>query len=444
MRAPDRKWQGAAAHAFRILVVMLFVWMFTGTSLSASENASGVSTPIAATDTPSEYHLAPGDHVAIVIFNEPQLSGDFIVNDAGQLLMPLVGAVAIGGLTQAEAQKLIQDRLADGILVQPMVSLRVTEYRPISIFGNVKKPGSYPFHFGRTVRAVIAEAGGEGRLSELPSAAMSEYILADERVRLLETRRLGLLVRKLRLVAQKDEAPQFMMPQLIGYGANSSKVGLYYAVENEMFSSEMEAHRHQLQLLQQQKPRLGAEMTALTKQLANEQRRRDFVESRVTELNDYKSRGLVRTYVLNEQQREEARAGADVARLEAEIAGLQRQMGDLDIRLEEAGAAFRRQVMTGLQETLQTLREVEVTLQTSRELRDYRAEDAGIRDEDDSRTIIIMSRTTQQGPNTFTATYDTIVEPGDVIEVKRKIIQSMDRRDVPDAVSLPRNEASLP
>ena len=160
--------------------------------------------------------MAPGDRVAIVVFNEPQLSGDFIVNDAGKLMMPLVGAVTIGGLTQAEAQQLIQNRLADGILVQPTVSLRITEYRPISIFGSVKKPGSYKFRFGQTVRAVIAGAGGEGRLSELPSAAMSEYILADERVRLLETRRIGLLVRKLRLVAQQNEA-EFMVPQLIGY-----------------------------------------------------------------------------------------------------------------------------------------------------------------------------------------------------------------------------------
>ena len=49
----------------------------------------------------------------------------------------------------------------------------------------------------------------------------------------------------------------------------------------------------------------------------------------------------------------------------------------------------------------------------------------------------MISRTTQQGANTFRATYDTIVEPGDVIEVKRKI---------PEATGRPvlSNEASLP
>ena len=184
MQAPNRNWQGAAAQACRILMVMLVAWMYAAAGVEATEKPSDTPAP----KSSGEYRMTQGDYVALVVFNEPQLSGDFIVDDAGQILMPLLGAVRIGGLTQAEAQKLIQDRLADGILVQPTVSLRIKEYRAVSIFGNVKKPGSYPFHFGQTVRAVIAIAGGEGRLSELPNAAMSEYILADERVRLLEAR----------------------------------------------------------------------------------------------------------------------------------------------------------------------------------------------------------------------------------------------------------------
>jgi polysaccharide biosynthesis/export protein len=435
MQAPNRNWQGAAAHACRILMVMLAAWMSAAANVHATENPSN------APKSAGEYRMTPGDHVAVVIYNEPQLSGDFIVDDGGKLLMPLLGAVPIGGLTQAEAQKLIQDRLADGVLVQPTVSLRIKEYRPVSIFGYVKKPGSYRFYFGQTVRAVIASAGGEGRLSELPSASMSEYILADERVRLLETRRLGLLVRKLRLVAEQNASSDFMMPQLIGFETDSFKVGMYYAAEyyaaeNEVFSSEMEAHRHQLDLLQQQQPRLEAEMTALTKQLANEQRRANIIQSRVAELDDYKSKGLVRTFVLNEQQREEAHAGAEVARLEADIAGLQRQKGDLDIRIEEAKAAFKRQVMNGLEEALQNLREIEVTLETSRELRDYRAEEAGIRGQDASKNTIMISRTGQQGPATFKASYDTVVEPGDVIEVKHKVPQATGRPAMSDEASL--------
>ena len=70
----------------------------------------------------------------------------------------LAGPVSLSGLTLAEAQKLIQDRFADGVLVQPAVSVRITDYRPIFVTGNVRKPGSYRFIFGQSVKA--ADRGG--------------------------------------------------------------------------------------------------------------------------------------------------------------------------------------------------------------------------------------------------------------------------------------------
>jgi polysaccharide biosynthesis/export protein len=440
-----RRWQGAVTRACAIFIVMLAAAIALCGRGEASEDfpeAKAGATATASTqtnqrDTSGDYRLTPGDHVKLLVFDEAQLSGDFVVNGSGELLLPLAGAIDVGGLTLAEAQERIQERLADGILVQPTVSLRITEYRPIFIFGNVKKPGSYSFQFGQSVRAAIASAGGQGRLSDHPSAAMSQYIMAEERVRLLETRRLGLLVRKLRLAAEQNDAASFNVPQLIGYGTNSDQIGLFYSAENDVFVSDMDLHRGQLELLERQRPRFEAEMKAVAKQLANERRRVSFVQNRVAELGDYKSKGLVRTSVLNEQQREEARASAEVARLEAGVANLDRQMGDLDIRIEEAKASFGRQVMRDLHETIQNLREVEVTLQTSRALLDYRAEDAGITEEVEANTTILISRTDQQGvATTFDAGYDTLLKPGDVVEVKRKMTEPASRPDVSNEASL--------
>ena len=77
------------------------------------------------------------------MFDEPQLSGDFIVDGGGEVLLPLAGSVRISGLTLAEAQELIQKQFADGVLVRPAVSVRIKEYRPIFVTGVVKRPGSY-------------------------------------------------------------------------------------------------------------------------------------------------------------------------------------------------------------------------------------------------------------------------------------------------------------
>ena len=76
MQAPDRRWQGASAHACRILMVMLVALMSAASTVEATESRSVVPAK-AASDTLSapanagEYRMTPGDHVAIVVFNEP-------------------------------------------------------------------------------------------------------------------------------------------------------------------------------------------------------------------------------------------------------------------------------------------------------------------------------------------------------------------------------------
>ncbi len=429
--AEARRWSWRAAG--RVIAVMAIAMIAVCTRVGATEH---LAAPEVATEASEDYRLAPGDRVALLVFDEPQLSGNFVVGGSGELLLPLAGAIDVAGLTLAEAQERIQKRLADGILVSPTVSLHVAGYRPFFIFGNVKKPGSYAFQFGQSVRAAIARAGGQGRLT---SAAMSDYVMAEERVRLLENRSLGLIVRKLRLVAEQNDAPSFNIPQLVGYGANSEKIGLFYAAENDVFESEMASVRSRLNLLEKQRPRFEAEKNAVSEQLANERQRLALVQKRVQELSDFRAKGFVRTDVLNEQQREEAYSQAEVAKLEAGLAALDRQMGDLDIRIEDAKAIFKREVMKDLHDTVQNLREIEVTLQTSRQLLEYRAEDAGVAEGGGDDTAIMISRADDRGATaTFKADLDTLLQPGDVVEVKRQTDEPVTRPGVSsEALLLP-------
>ena len=76
--------------------------------------------------------------------------------------------------------------------------------------------------FGELVKAAIATAGGEGSAIEKPlSAAVSDFVTAEERVRQLEADRVTLSVRKARLEAQRDERDNFVMPLLVGLNATT-------------------------------------------------------------------------------------------------------------------------------------------------------------------------------------------------------------------------------
>lgn len=119
-----------------------------------------LSTPVAAQEEESVYRLGSGDKIRITVFGEPDLSGTFVLDGKGTAAMPLIGEVAMGGQTLRQAERLIVEKLLDGFLKQPQVSIEVLNFRPFYILGEVKQPGSYPYVDGMTVLNAVALAGG--------------------------------------------------------------------------------------------------------------------------------------------------------------------------------------------------------------------------------------------------------------------------------------------
>ncbi len=110
--------------------------------------------------TAAVYQLGPGDETRLIVFGEPNLSGEFIVDSEGVLSLPLIGQVSVGGLTIRVAEQMIADRLMRGYLNDPKVNLEVLNYRPFFIFGEVETGGQYNYQAGITIYNAIALAGG--------------------------------------------------------------------------------------------------------------------------------------------------------------------------------------------------------------------------------------------------------------------------------------------
>ena len=413
------------ARADRPLAMLLAVTMAAFAPMNfgarASETMGGAQVSASADDfATADYRLAPGDRLTIVVYDQPQLSGQFIVDGGGGILLPLVGGVSLSGLTLAEAQKLIQDRFADGVLVQPAVSVRITEFRPIFVTGNVRKPGSYRFMIGESVKAAIASAGGEGLPLEQPqSVAMSDYITTGERVRQLEAIHAILLMRKARLEAQRDGNENFVMPTLIGLSPRNVDFDLAYSAESDTFSRLAELYSSQVQALQNQRPRVEAELDAVINQIAKQKDRLAIVNTHLVDLETLFAKGLLRKEVLLNQQIEKSLVEGQVSNLEAQVAHLRQSMGDLDIKLGDAKASYLRQTLVELQDTSQRLREVETSIGPARRLLGVKAQ--GVSGEvDESEYSIRISRVRDGAIVTFDSTNETMLSPGDVVEVKLK------------------------
>jgi protein involved in polysaccharide export with SLBB domain len=118
--------------------------------------------PISPPPVKADAAVGPGDLFDVRVFGEPGLSSNYEVADDGTINFPLIGVVEVAGKVPTEIEKEIQGRLADGYIKHPSVSVRVNEYRSkkVSVFGQVRSPGTFAFTDNMSVVEAISRAGG--------------------------------------------------------------------------------------------------------------------------------------------------------------------------------------------------------------------------------------------------------------------------------------------
>ncbi len=124
------------------------------------------ASPLSAQDVkesePIKYLLGSGDKLRISFFGKhySDLSGDYEIDGAGIVPLPLVENILLGGKTLSEAEYAIKAAYKPDYVKNPRVSVQVLNYRPFYIWGQVNSPGSYPYVNGITVLEAVVIAGG--------------------------------------------------------------------------------------------------------------------------------------------------------------------------------------------------------------------------------------------------------------------------------------------
>ena len=92
---------------------------------------------------PEELFLMPGDILRVAVWREPDLSGDFQVDQDGTLVLPLLGKLLVTDRAwNIVKDDLMQDYLRD--LRNP--SIELTPFRNVYVLGEVNLPGRYNVH----------------------------------------------------------------------------------------------------------------------------------------------------------------------------------------------------------------------------------------------------------------------------------------------------------
>ncbi len=137
-------------------VVLLTACAGSSPPSGAVASASSESDPVSSI----AYRLGTADRLRVIVFGEEDLSGEFEVDDTGAVSLPLVGQVRAKGHTLRDFEAAVQERLREGYLKDPRVSVEVVNYRPFYIIGEVAEPGEYPFVSGMNVLNAVALSGG--------------------------------------------------------------------------------------------------------------------------------------------------------------------------------------------------------------------------------------------------------------------------------------------
>lgn len=111
----------------------------------------------------ADYTLGAGDAIKVLVYGDVELTRETRVAEDGQISIPLIGEVAVGGLTTIQAEKKIAEQFKrGGFIANPQISVLILEFmsKTVSVLGGVLKPGRYPITHPTDVKDILAEAGG--------------------------------------------------------------------------------------------------------------------------------------------------------------------------------------------------------------------------------------------------------------------------------------------
>lgn len=133
-----------------------------------SHDTEGIVAPYGAQGTAAAYEYATGyrvgagDRISVKVAGEEDITSEYIVDGSGNISMPYVQSLHVGGKTIPAIEKAIASKLKAGYLRDPQVSAQVVSLRPFYIMGEVTTAGSFAYQPGISVQNAIAIAGGFG------------------------------------------------------------------------------------------------------------------------------------------------------------------------------------------------------------------------------------------------------------------------------------------
>lgn len=394
--------------------------------------AAMLACALSVTPARAEFVIGAGDMLDITVFRVPELSRRVTVDPDGNIAFPHLGAIRAAGLGLAEFRTALSALLVSKDLVrQADVSVELAGMRPITINGDVSKPGEYPYRAALTVRQAIAIAGGYDLLrfrSTNPPLELPDLHAEKAAVSLELARQL---VRAALFTAELDGSSTPKLP-------DAAEVSLTPTEMARIVDGEKRELLARTQTRDAEKQTITRLITHSDEQIAalNDQHREDEanVQQSTADVNQARSlleRGLSSMIRVQDAQRFISLSRSRLFEGIANIALAWRAREDLQRQLARIDEDYRLNLMKAASDAAQEARKLRARQDASEEkllyvgaLRSYLRQRAGR----DAELVVWRWDGTRQVR--IAADEGTVLQPGDAIEVVLRV-----ERDAAGSVS---------
>ncbi|MCP5155963.1 MAG: polysaccharide biosynthesis/export family protein [Ectothiorhodospiraceae bacterium] len=408
---------------------------------------AGVVALVALATTPAveaatEYRLGPGDVVRLAVYARADLSGTYGVQDTGDLSVPLVGALQVGGLTLRELEHAVAGALERALGEKLSVTAETTTRRPYYIDGDVAQPGAYPHRPDLSFAKALAIAGG--RFSERRAGASVAGSSAREQERidlLLDGYRVDIAT-EARLLAERDQLAAIAFPASLTSRAGDRRVAEILDAERRLFEARRTSREAQLAALTDQRTTTEEEIAVLKLQRKALDDRRRIVEKQFKDMKSLIDRGAVPRATALQVEISIAGIESEARGIELSAVRANQQLNQIDKSVERLRSDWAGEIATALRAVRQQIERTRIRLEMT---------GARMAELDEALEAVAQGdgvapgkpeilRTVDGLLRTLPAELGTEILPGDVVYIPFPVVE-LPERDLPE-IDIPKRDGA--
>lgn len=367
------------------------------------------------------YAAGSNDVLQITVYGQPALTGLYPIDTEGNIGYPVVGNIAVAGLTMPQISEKIAAALSQHI-PGLTVTATINQYAPVFVVGDVKVPGKYEFRPGMVVLELMAIGGGAGKGEAPAVTAGMQLITAQQDYADLQMQMTQASIRRVRLQAELNGIDfDYQLPEQTPANKQTSNLTKQMAAgEKTLFDVRRNNLNAERSALQAQSASYGDEIETLKQSITLHDAEIKLLEENVQSSKTLVERGLAAKSNLRDMERDLSSTRRDALELASFLARARQNQLAVQQRIANLEEARRSEAATSLQEIDLNLARMEsranAQLQTMAEI----AKSSGNISSSDMRQKLVftISRNVSGVFEDFAANERTEIRPGDILRIE--------------------------